>query len=163
MLGGLAILLICQLIGEVLAALLALPIPGPVIGMILLFCGLLVANGRLQPGDRTPDDDADRPNSGSAKQDACPRRRFRGSRPPHPRPLPQGLDAAAQGMLRYLALMFIPAGTGIIAYIPLIREEWLAIAVALLGSTALALGATGLVMQALAGRRRGSAPDEGDV
>lgn len=37
-----AVLLTCQLVGEVITRLLHLPIPGPVLGMVILFCGLLV-------------------------------------------------------------------------------------------------------------------------
>lgn len=37
-----AILLTCQLVGEVITRLLHLPIPGPVLGMVILFFGLLV-------------------------------------------------------------------------------------------------------------------------
>ena len=37
-----AILLTCQLAGEVITRLLHLPLPGPVLGMVILFCGLLV-------------------------------------------------------------------------------------------------------------------------
>ena len=40
-----ALLLACQLAGEVLTLILYLPIPGPVIGMLLLFAGLLVKGG----------------------------------------------------------------------------------------------------------------------
>lgn len=42
MIGALAVLLSFQLVGEVLARSLALPIPGPVIGMLLLLAVLLV-------------------------------------------------------------------------------------------------------------------------
>jgi Putative effector of murein hydrolase LrgA len=42
MLGPLTLLLFCQLAGELIARLLHLPVPGPVIGMVLLFAGLLV-------------------------------------------------------------------------------------------------------------------------
>lgn len=41
-LQGVTVLLIYQLVGEVSARLLHLPIPGPVIGMVLLFVTLLV-------------------------------------------------------------------------------------------------------------------------
>jgi holin-like protein len=41
-LGALAILLVCQLAGEVLARGLALPVPGPVLGLLLLSVGLLL-------------------------------------------------------------------------------------------------------------------------
>lgn len=37
-----AVLLLCQLAGEVFVAWAALPIPGPVVGMALLFAGLLI-------------------------------------------------------------------------------------------------------------------------
>jgi holin-like protein len=36
------VLLTCQLAGEVITRLLHLPVPGPVLGMVILFCGLLV-------------------------------------------------------------------------------------------------------------------------
>ncbi len=36
------ILLACQLAGEVVARLLLLPVPGPVLGMVILFCALVV-------------------------------------------------------------------------------------------------------------------------
>jgi len=42
MLGALTLLLVYQLIGEVLVQLLALPVPGPVVGMLLLFVTLVV-------------------------------------------------------------------------------------------------------------------------
>lgn len=51
MLGFVTLLLLCQLAGEVIARLADLPLPGPVIGMFLLFCGLLIkgdAPQRLQ-------------------------------------------------------------------------------------------------------------------
>ena len=42
MISALTVLLACQLAGEVLVRLVALPIPGPVLGMAMLFLGLLV-------------------------------------------------------------------------------------------------------------------------
>lgn len=36
------VLLACQLAGEVIARFLRLPVPGPVLGMVILFCGLVV-------------------------------------------------------------------------------------------------------------------------
>jgi holin-like protein len=44
-LGFITLLLVCQLIGETIARLLALELPGPVIGMVLLFAGLVVRGG----------------------------------------------------------------------------------------------------------------------
>ena len=45
MIRGLLILLGCQFLGEVIAHLLALPVPGGVIGMLLLFVGLMLRRG----------------------------------------------------------------------------------------------------------------------
>lgn len=47
LLNGFTLLLCFQLVGEVIARLLALPIPGPVIGMVLLFIGLLMFDQTL--------------------------------------------------------------------------------------------------------------------
>ena len=44
-LGFVTLLLVCQLIGETIARLLALDLPGPVIGMVILFAGLIVRGG----------------------------------------------------------------------------------------------------------------------
>jgi holin-like protein len=48
MIGALTLLLLFQLVGEVLARALNLPIPGPVIGMSLLFVTLVLRDG---PGE----------------------------------------------------------------------------------------------------------------
>lgn len=45
MLSALTVLLVFQLVGEVLSRSLSLPVPGPVIGMLLLFLGLLTRGG----------------------------------------------------------------------------------------------------------------------
>lgn len=50
MLASLTLLLVCQLVGETLVALFALPVPGPVLGMVLLFLGLLVRRQVTQNG-----------------------------------------------------------------------------------------------------------------
>lgn len=42
MISSLGLILLCQLVGEVLARSLSLPVPGPVIGMALLFCVLIL-------------------------------------------------------------------------------------------------------------------------
>ncbi|MCI0754372.1 CidA/LrgA family protein [Teichococcus vastitatis] len=54
MIGGLTVLLLCQLAGEVLARTMALPVPGPVIGMVLLFTSLLLRD-RFAPDAPRPD------------------------------------------------------------------------------------------------------------
>lgn len=53
MIASLSIILICQLIGEVIVRGLRLPLPGPVIGMALLFV-LLILRDRLSGLARGP-------------------------------------------------------------------------------------------------------------
>jgi holin-like protein len=45
MLVGLTLIFGCQLAGEVLVRLLGLPVPGPVLGMVLLLVGLMLGGG----------------------------------------------------------------------------------------------------------------------
>lgn len=52
-LGSITILLVCQLVGEAIAKVFALPVPGPVIGMILLFAGLVIRRGLPSDLDKT--------------------------------------------------------------------------------------------------------------
>jgi len=42
MLESIALLLLCQLLGELIVIFLNIPVPGPVVGMILLFTGLVI-------------------------------------------------------------------------------------------------------------------------
>ena len=55
MLGFFIVLLSCQLAGEVLVVATGLPLPGPVIGMALLFTGLLLKGGIPEGLDRMAD------------------------------------------------------------------------------------------------------------
>jgi holin-like protein len=116
--GALATLLCCQLAGELIARLLALPVPGPVIGLILLF--LLLAARR-----RAPD----------------------------------ALQTVADGLLRHLSLLFVPAGVGVMLHAARLEAEWPAIAAAILVSTALTIVVTVLVFR-LAVRLVPSSEDE---
>jgi holin-like protein len=47
MLAFVTLLLVCQLVGEIGARMLGLPLPGPVIGMVLLFAGLMLRGGEI--------------------------------------------------------------------------------------------------------------------
>lgn len=49
MLESLAVLLFCQLIGELIVLYLEIPIPGPVVGMLLLFSGLMIRGNIPEP------------------------------------------------------------------------------------------------------------------
>ena len=100
MIGGLAIILGYQLVGEVTSRALNLPLPGPVLGLCLLVACCLA---RPALADR--------------------------------------LRPVTQGLLAHLSLFFVPAGVGIIAHLDLLRAEGLGLAVAIAGSTVLAIGA----------------------
>jgi holin-like protein len=112
MIGSMAALLLFQLAGEIIVRLTGAPLPGPVLGMILLFVALL----------------------------------GRGS-------TPRVFGATSRGLLDYLALLFVPAGVGIITHLSRVADEWLAIAITLVASTALAILVTGFTLQALTHRR----------
>jgi putative effector of murein hydrolase LrgA (UPF0299 family) len=50
MINGLLLLFACQLVGEIAARGLSLPVPGPVLGLLLLVAGLIALN-RVRPFD----------------------------------------------------------------------------------------------------------------
>lgn len=58
----------------------------------------------------------------------------------------RALQRIADMLIAYMGLLFVPAGAGIVAEAGLLRQEWLPIVVALVGSTVLSLAVTGLVM-----------------
>lgn len=105
-----------QLFGEVSTVVLKLPVPGPVIGMLLLFAVLSRIGGP-----------------------------------------PAELERLSNGLLRHLFLFFIPAAVGVTAYIALVADQLAAVVVAVVASSALAMLAAGLLMQALARKRDGHA------
>ena len=112
MLAALTVLLVCQLVGEVVVVAFSLPVPGPVVGMALLFLALSLRG-------RVSDD----------------------------------LRDTANGLLRHLSLLFVPAGVGVMAHLHRLAGEWLPIASSLVLSTLLTIGVTALVMNALLARR----------
>jgi holin-like protein len=114
MLSALTLLLLLQLIGEVFVQWFALPVPGPVLGLLLLFAALLW-RGRL-------DDD---------------------------------LRNTANALLQHLSLLFVPAGVGVMVHAARIADEWLALSLALVGSTLLSMAATALTLQFFLRFRRG--------
>jgi holin-like protein len=110
MIRGFFILLAFQLVGEVAARGLALPAPGPVIGLALLVIALSLYQ-RWRPLDEET----------LAESDA---------------------GKAARGLLTALPLLFVPAGVGVVQYVGLLREQGLALVVALVVSTVATLLAT---------------------
>jgi holin-like protein len=114
MLAALTVLLVYQLVGEILVVTLHLPVPGPVVGMTLLFVTLIV----------------------------------RGA-------VGESLRHTANGLLRHLSLLFVPAGVGVMAHLGRLTDEWWPIAVSLVVSTLVTIAVTALVMLALLARRTG--------
>ncbi len=108
MVRSLAVLLSCQLVGEGVSALLRIPIPGPVIGMVLLTAALKLGVLRLE-----------------------------------------WVEEGARLLLDNLALLFVPAGTGLMLYFGLLGREWPGLLAAVAGGTLVVLGAVGVVAQAL--------------
>jgi holin-like protein len=102
----LALILACQLVGETISVAADIPVPGPVIGMAILFIGLLIKRG-----------------------------------------LPAGLEQAGGGLLRHLALLFVPAGVGVMLHVPRLADEWWPVLLAIVPGTLIAIAFTALVMQ----------------
>ncbi|HLT98531.1 MAG TPA: CidA/LrgA family protein [Burkholderiaceae bacterium] len=59
------------------------------------------------------------------------------------------LDTFTTAFLRHLSLLFIPAAVGIVAHLDRIAQEWLAIALALLASTVVAIISTAATLRLL--------------
>jgi len=106
MLQAMTLLLVCQLAGEITVRVLALDVPGPVLGMLLLFLMLLAT-----------------------------------------RRVPQPVESTVQTLLGHLSLLFVPAGVGVLSHWHRLGDEWLAIVVALVGSTLVALVVTGGILK----------------
>ena len=114
MLAALTILLIFQLLGEVIAQFFGLPVPGPVLGMVLLFIALVIRGGA-----------------------------------------PAWLKDTSATLLQHLSLLFVPAGAGVMVHAARIGDEWLAILLSLVGSTAITIGITALVLRFLLRNSKG--------
>lgn len=91
-------LLVYQLIGEIIARVLGLPLPGPVIGMALLF-GTLIVFPRLAAA----------------------------------------ITSTTRELLAHLSLLFVPAGVGVVGHLDRFGSDGMALATAIVGSTALAI------------------------
>lgn len=109
MIAAIATILVFQLVGEVISRGLGLPLPGPVLGMVLLVVAFAIVP-RLAVAVRAP----------------------------------------AQGLLAHLSLLFVPAGVGIVAHLDTLRAAGLALGVALVVSTVLAIAAGALAFAAVA-------------
>lgn len=66
------------------------------------------------------------------------------------------LVVTSNGLLRWLGLLFVPAGAGIVASLDLLRAAWLPVALSLVVSTLLTLAVSAVVMQWLLRRGQGT-------
>ncbi len=123
MIGAVAALLVCQLTGEILARALGWPVPGPVLGLMLLFGWLLGRHG----------------------EDGDP---------------PAALENVTETLLSHLGLLFVPAGVGVVLYLPLLAQSWLPIGLAILVGTVAGAAATGWLAMLLL---RWMAPPQNDA
>lgn len=112
---GMSILLGCQFLGEIISRAIALPVPGPVLGMLILLIGLMI----------------------------------RGS-------VPASLRMPGEGLLKYLTLLFVPAGVGLIQHFGLISREFGILIITLIVSTSVTLLVTSQILQRIAGRTQSS-------
>ncbi|WP_341703516.1 CidA/LrgA family protein [Ferrovibrio sp.] len=135
MIAAFSVILLCQLAGEALVRGLVLPLPGPVVGMVIML-GLLAARERWR--DQLPAS-------------------LTGDR----------LEATGRGILAHLSLLFVPAGVGVVQRLDVFGQWGVALAVALVVSTALALLATVLtfvaVSRLLGGGEDGGAAEGGQA
>ncbi len=106
MVSGLLVLIGCQLLGEAMQRASGVPVPGPVIGLLLLLAVLVIRGG---------------PSS--------------------------TLESSSRGLLKHLPMLFVPAGTGVLVHLELIRAEWLPITASVLGSSVIAIVATATAMR----------------
>ncbi|ARS54447.1 hypothetical protein B9G99_06190 [Kushneria konosiri] len=106
--GGLIGLFICLGAGDGLVALTGLPVPGSVLGMLLLLIFLMIKGE-----------------------------------------VPSGLRQVSEGLLKYLSLLYVPAGVGMMMYFNLIRADFWPLMAASLISTVVMLVVSAGVMSRL--------------
>jgi putative effector of murein hydrolase LrgA (UPF0299 family) len=63
--------------------------------------------------------------------------------------VPADLGRTGDALLSNLSLLFVPAGVGIMAHFSLLKAEWPALSVALIGSTLATIAVTAALMVAL--------------
>lgn len=64
--------------------------------------------------------------------------------------VPEDIGAVADTLLKHLALLFVPAGVGVMAHLGLLGQDLVPVSVALIGSTIATIAVTALVMSRLA-------------
>lgn len=121
MIQGFLILLVCQLVGELIVTAASVPIPGSVVGMVLLLVGLII----------------------------------RGE-------VPEGLRVTAEGLLKVLPLLLVPAGVGLMNYFGVLSDYWLELMVSLFVSTLITMFIVAFLLKVLSREKVGAKQDLGD-
>lgn len=111
LINGLLVLLVFQCLGEAIKAYFDIVLPGPVIGMFLLFFSLCLYRG-----------------------------------------VPAAVATSSQTLIPLLALIFLPAATGLFFLGPQFNDQWLAIIAAVTLGSALSLIFNALLMKWLSRR-----------
>lgn len=106
MIRGLIILLAFQGAGEIVSKLFSLPIPGPVIGLVLLLA-FLIYRGKV-----------DAP-----------------------------IDTVASTLVKNLGVLFVPAAVGVVMFLPQLKANFVAIAIALLASVSLTIAISAAILR----------------
>ena len=120
MIPAFCLLIGLQLAGTALAGVLGIPVPGPVIGLLVLLVWLVAGGHR-----------------------------------------PAELNAAADGFIRYLPLLFVPAAVGLVQYLDLLSEQGAVLIAVILLSTLAGLLVTALVFTFVAAKF--SPPDRSET
>lgn len=66
--------------------------------------------------------------------------------------VPEQVKTTAQGLLRHLSLLFVPAGVGVMVHMHVVADLWLAVLVTLILSALVTLAVTGWTMMLVKGR-----------
>lgn len=72
---------------------------------------------------------------------------------------PNGLRQLSSWLLRWLTLLFVPAGVGVMLYFEPLRNQWIALLITMLLSTVIAMAFTGWLLQRLLTRNDGADND----
>ena len=108
MLNGFLALLLCQLLGEWVVLATSIPVPGPVVGMVVLLVRLIFKKR-----------------------------------------MPDSVRGVSEGLLRYLALLYVPAGVGLMLHLHTISLYWLPILISLFVSPFITMVVTVLILKVM--------------
>ena len=122
MIAAFAALLGCQLAGEALVRAFALPLPGPVAGLGILFAALVIRGRRARPAEA----------EGLTERLA---------------EVPVELGRFSDALLRNLSLLFIPAAVGVVKYLDVLRDRALGLVLAIAVSTTVTMIVTAVTFR----------------